>query len=154
MRAGNRSLNGHLATGPATDPYTSDVAEGLADMLLYLVPTALPKSKEYDFNPAPANFGRFGAARTAHAELAVCFGGRRHLPATGYEPPAADGSRFTPSRVHCSPPRQASPNPPTHLHALRSTRKWKPLSQFLRKNLHRLVVEEGLKAISLVFSMV
>lgn len=49
-------VNGHLATGPATDPYTSDVAEGLSDMLLYLVPNSIV-SKSYTFNPATTNFG-------------------------------------------------------------------------------------------------
>ena len=49
-------VNGHLATGPATDPYTSDVAEGLADMLLYLNQQAV-RSKSYTYNPATANFG-------------------------------------------------------------------------------------------------
>lgn len=49
-------VNGHLATGPSIDPYTSDVAEGLADMIVYLSPQTL-QSKSYYFNPATANFG-------------------------------------------------------------------------------------------------
>jgi hypothetical protein len=49
-------VNGHLATGPATDPYTSDVAEGLASTWQYLSSQAV-QSKSYTFNPATANFG-------------------------------------------------------------------------------------------------
>jgi len=49
-------VNGHLATGPATDPYTSDVAEALADMLVFLNQQSV-QPKTYNFNPATANFG-------------------------------------------------------------------------------------------------
>jgi hypothetical protein len=49
-------VNGHLATGPATDPYTSDVSEGLADIWQYLS-TQSVVSKSYTYNPATANFG-------------------------------------------------------------------------------------------------
>lgn len=49
-------VNGHLSSGPASDPYTSDVAEGLADMLTYLDHQAVT-SKTYTYNPASANFG-------------------------------------------------------------------------------------------------
>jgi len=49
-------VNGHLASGPATDPYTNDVAEGLASIFQYLTPEAVvPVS--YNFNPATANYG-------------------------------------------------------------------------------------------------
>jgi hypothetical protein len=49
-------VNGHLGNGPASDPYTSDVAEGLADMITYLTQQPVA-SKTYTFNPATANFG-------------------------------------------------------------------------------------------------
>jgi hypothetical protein len=49
-------VNGHLATGPASDPYTSDVQEGIAAMLSHLSSAAVV-SKQYTFNPATANFG-------------------------------------------------------------------------------------------------
>lgn len=49
-------VNGHLANGPATDPYTSDVAEGIGDFWNYLAREAVA-SKGYTFNPATANFG-------------------------------------------------------------------------------------------------
>ncbi len=49
-------VNGHLASGPASDPYTSDVAEGMADALSYLEQESVA-SKSYTFNPATANFG-------------------------------------------------------------------------------------------------
>jgi hypothetical protein len=49
-------VNGHLASGPATDPYTSDVAEGIADFWQYLSRQSVA-SKTYNFNPAVNNFG-------------------------------------------------------------------------------------------------
>jgi hypothetical protein len=49
-------VNGHLATGPATDPYTSDVAEGLADMITYISPQPVA-ANTYHFNPATVNYG-------------------------------------------------------------------------------------------------
>jgi hypothetical protein len=49
-------VNGHLGSGPATDPFTSDVAEGIANMLTYLDRQAVT-SKTYTYNPATANFG-------------------------------------------------------------------------------------------------
>jgi hypothetical protein len=49
-------VNGHLATGPATDPYTNDVKEGLADMFTYLTRSAV-QSKTYTYNTATANYG-------------------------------------------------------------------------------------------------
>jgi hypothetical protein len=49
-------VNGHLPNGPATDPYTADVAEGVADMLTYLSQQSV-SSKSYSFNPATANYG-------------------------------------------------------------------------------------------------
>ncbi|MGO9340677.1 MAG: PEP-CTERM sorting domain-containing protein [Terracidiphilus sp.] len=49
-------VNGHLATGPATDPYTSDVAEGLASIWTYLTPEAVA-SKTYTYNTATNNYG-------------------------------------------------------------------------------------------------
>jgi hypothetical protein len=60
-------VNGHLGTGPATDPYTSDIQEALNHMFTNL--TAVPiasqityegvtgGSKSYTYNPATANFG-------------------------------------------------------------------------------------------------
>lgn len=49
-------VNGHMGSGPATDPYTADVAEGLTDMLNYLQRQAVA-SNSYTYNPATANFG-------------------------------------------------------------------------------------------------
>jgi hypothetical protein len=49
-------VNGHLATGPASDPYTSDVQEGMNQMFTYLTSSPVV-SKSYTFNPATANFG-------------------------------------------------------------------------------------------------
>jgi hypothetical protein len=49
-------VDGHLPTGPSTDPYTLDVQEGLADMLTYLTPTAIGPNK-YFYNPALTSFG-------------------------------------------------------------------------------------------------
>jgi len=49
-------VNGHLASGPGTDPYTADVAEGITDMFDYLERQPVA-SKSYTYNPATANFG-------------------------------------------------------------------------------------------------
>jgi len=49
-------VNGHLATGPATDPYTSDVKEGLDHIFTYLTIQSV-QSKTYNFNTNKNNFG-------------------------------------------------------------------------------------------------
>jgi len=52
-------VDGHLANGPATDPYTSDVAEGLASLAAHFVVLDDHPSvtKTYTYNPAATNFG-------------------------------------------------------------------------------------------------
>ena len=47
-------VNGHYANGPASDPYTDDVARGLTRMLAFLVPepTAWEGTKSITYNPA------------------------------------------------------------------------------------------------------
>jgi len=66
-------VNGHYANGPATDPYTSDVSEGLNEMFTHLTAvqnssldtyysyyylgTAAGATKTYTYNPAVTNFG-------------------------------------------------------------------------------------------------
>jgi len=49
-------VNGHLATGPASDPYTADVQQGLDNMFKYLN-TTTNQSKTYTFNTAANNYG-------------------------------------------------------------------------------------------------
>jgi hypothetical protein len=51
-------VSGHLATGPAADPYTDDVARGLARMFVFLgsQPNSLVTST-YKYNPATVNYG-------------------------------------------------------------------------------------------------
>ena len=49
-------VNGHLATGPATDPYTKDVQEGLNEMFTWLTPASV-LAKTYTFNTATYNYG-------------------------------------------------------------------------------------------------
>ena len=49
-------VNGHIATGPASDPYTSDVAEGLTRILNYLTYTT-NTAKSVTYNPALYSFG-------------------------------------------------------------------------------------------------
>jgi hypothetical protein len=44
-------VNGHLENGPASDPYTDDVARGLARMMAFLVPGAV-SAKSVAYNPA------------------------------------------------------------------------------------------------------
>jgi hypothetical protein len=51
-------VSGHLATGPASDPYTDDVARGLARMFVFLA--SQPNSaitSTYKYNPATVNYG-------------------------------------------------------------------------------------------------
>jgi len=48
-------VNGHLQSGPASDPYTDDVARGLARMLVFLS-TQTAASDTYTYNPATANY--------------------------------------------------------------------------------------------------
>ena len=51
-------VNGHLASGPATDPYTDDVARGLARMFTFLGVQAITTSTTdtFTYNPATASF--------------------------------------------------------------------------------------------------
>ena len=46
-------VNGHLENGPSTDPYTEDVARGLARMMAFLIPEAVT-AKTVTYNPAIA----------------------------------------------------------------------------------------------------
>jgi hypothetical protein len=48
-------VNGHLQSGPATDPYTDDVARGLARMFTFLA-TQTAASDTYTYNPATASY--------------------------------------------------------------------------------------------------
>lgn len=49
-------VNGHLATGPATDPYTLDVKEGLDHIFTYLTVQSV-QPKTYNFDTNKYNFG-------------------------------------------------------------------------------------------------
>ena len=48
-------VNGHLQSGPATDPYTDDVARGLARMFVSLA-TKTAGTDTYTYNPATTNY--------------------------------------------------------------------------------------------------
>jgi hypothetical protein len=48
-------VSGHLANGPATDPYTDDVARGLARMTTFLTSEAVI-ANTYNYNPATASY--------------------------------------------------------------------------------------------------
>ncbi len=48
-------VNGHLASGPSTDPYTDDVARGTARMLNFLT-TMANSTDQFTYNPAKASF--------------------------------------------------------------------------------------------------
>jgi len=49
-------VSGHLPSGPATDPYTDDVARGLARMFTSLAST-VNFTNTYQYNPAMVNYG-------------------------------------------------------------------------------------------------
>lgn len=49
-------VSSHYATGPATDPYTDDVARGLARMFYFLASEA-NITNTYEYNPATVNYG-------------------------------------------------------------------------------------------------
>jgi hypothetical protein len=49
-------VSGHLASGPATDPYTDDVARGLARIFSFLALHSVA-ANAYNFNPATADYG-------------------------------------------------------------------------------------------------
>jgi hypothetical protein len=49
-------VGGHVGTGPATDPYTDDVARGLARMFNFLLSQA-NITNTYQYNPATVNYG-------------------------------------------------------------------------------------------------
>lgn len=48
-------VNGHLASGPSTDPYTDDVARGLARMFVFLASEST-STDVFNFNPATATY--------------------------------------------------------------------------------------------------
>jgi len=49
-------VSGHLANGPSTDPYTDDVARGLARIFSFLTPHPVAANTYY-YNPATLDFG-------------------------------------------------------------------------------------------------
>lgn len=51
-------VNGHYANGPSTDPYTDDVARGLARMFTFLTPQQITSSytDTFNYNPAQQSF--------------------------------------------------------------------------------------------------
>jgi hypothetical protein len=52
-------VSGHYGTGPATDPYTDDVARGLARTFVFLASEAniTTQPNTYQYNPATVNYG-------------------------------------------------------------------------------------------------
>jgi|HubBroStandDraft_1064217.scaffolds.fasta_scaffold11403_2 hypothetical protein len=72
-------VSGHLASGPATDPYTDDVARGLARMLTFLTSEAVA-GNTYQYNPATANFTCADGSIPQTTDLGACTGhGGQHL---------------------------------------------------------------------------
>ena len=69
-------VDGHLATGPASDPYTNDVAEGLASLEAHFVVVADGSSvtKTYTYNPAVNNFGCSDGTAPVIAATPTCGG--------------------------------------------------------------------------------
>lgn len=82
-------VSGHLATGPATDPYTTDVQEGLAAMWGYLS-TQTPISKTYTYNTATYNYGCSDG--TAPLTTGACDGTATKV---FYNPGGLNGGTFT-----------------------------------------------------------
>jgi len=82
-------VNGHLQNGPATDPYTDDVARGFARMFTFLLPQAAA-TDTYNYNPATANF--------------TCKDGS--VPSTSDPTCSAHGGQFfyNPSATSCTKP--------------------------------------------------
>ncbi len=69
-------VNGHLQSGPATDPYTDDVARGLARMFTFLG-TQVATSDTYTYNPATANYTcKDGSVPTTADPLCSTHGGQ------------------------------------------------------------------------------
>lgn len=82
-------VSGHLATGPATDPYTTDVQEGLAAMWGYLS-TQTPVSKTYTYNTATYNYGCSDG--TAPLTTGACDGAATKV---FYNPGGINGGTYT-----------------------------------------------------------
>jgi hypothetical protein len=69
-------VNGHLQNGPATDPYTDDVARGLARMFIFLA-TQAAAPDTYTYNPATANYTcKDGSVPTTGDPLCSSHGGQ------------------------------------------------------------------------------
>ncbi len=82
-------VNGHLATGPASDPYTSDVAEGLNHIFTELTVEAVT-SKTYSYNTATVNYGCSNGL--APAPGGACTGGSSQV---FYNPGGINGGTYT-----------------------------------------------------------
>ncbi|MGP0074265.1 MAG: hypothetical protein ACLPWF_20315 [Bryobacteraceae bacterium] len=70
-------VKGHLENGPASDPYTDDVARGLARMMAFLIPesTTYEGTKTFSYNPANmAVRCSDGTEPTSYGPPAVCGG--------------------------------------------------------------------------------
>jgi len=70
-------VDGHYETGPASDPYTDDVARGIARMMAFLVPEAVTYegTKTITYNPAQhAVRCSDGSVPTSYGATATCAG--------------------------------------------------------------------------------
>lgn len=69
-------VNGHLQAGPATDPFTDDVARGLARMFNFLA-TQTAQTDTYTYNPATASYTcKDGSVPTTSDPLCTSHGGQ------------------------------------------------------------------------------
>jgi hypothetical protein len=94
-------VNGHLATGPASDPYTSDVAEGLTRMLNFLT-YSTNAANTVTYNPALYNFGCSDG--TAPTTTLSAFPSTPSSPAQGYCDAGAVEVYYTPNSTSCTSP--------------------------------------------------
>ena len=72
-------VSGHLGNGPATDPYTDDVARGMARMFASLT-NQTNVSQTYEYNPAAVNYTcSNGVPTTANPTYPYCGTGHAGL---------------------------------------------------------------------------
>jgi hypothetical protein len=85
-------VSGHFASGPGTDPFTDDVARGLA-RTFYFLQNESNVSQAYEYNPATVNYG----CSTGYPALGN--------PGPGYCPSGATQIFYNPGATSCpSPP--------------------------------------------------
>jgi len=88
-------VNGHLANGPSTDPYTDDVVRGTARLLSFLTPMTV-STDQFTYNPATESYTCADGSVPQTTDSGACTGhGGRHYYNAGATSCTAPPCTFT-----------------------------------------------------------